>query len=329
MKPIRILSLMAVILLAGCSKPAAPPAAEGDAKPGAEESAAPKVSRDAKGNTVIAMDDEVQGDLGIQVTNPATLQLSAEAKGFGQVLDPAPLVSLLAELASARAACSASSNELSRLKSMEAQGNTSARAIQAAEAAALKDQLAAQSARDRLRLGWGNSLADAPNLPALVRALAALDAAIVRIDLAAGDAMQSPAGARIKTLSGDSADAEVLGPAPNVDPQFQGRGYLFRVQPNSARLSPGQAVTGCLKVPGEPRTGVVIPRDAVVRTEGAGWVYVLDKQASESFTRVQVALDCPLDAGWFVAQGVSPGDYVVVKGAQQLLSIERKGPEGD
>jgi multidrug efflux pump subunit AcrA (membrane-fusion protein) len=108
---------------------------------------------------------------------------------------------------------------------------------------------------------------------------------------------------------------------------MQGQGFLFLVNPNATRLVPGQALVGYLQVPGEPVAGVVVPREAVVRTEGAAWVYVLDQAGAEAFARTEIPLDHPTDAGWFVPQGVSAGDYIVVKGAQQLLSIERRPAE--
>lgn len=318
-------SLAIAALLAGCSKPEPSPASGSEAKPAQEEANEPKVSRDAQGNAVIAMDDEVQGDLGIQVTNPPALQFAPELKGFGLVLDPAPLSALLTELASANAAYSASSNELSRLKTLEAQGNSSARAIQAAEAAALRDQLAVQSALDRLRLGWGKTLAESCDLPVLAQSLASLEAVLVRVEVPVGQPLPATAEARIVGLSDETASGKFVGLAPSVDSQYQGRGMLFLVQPNHAQFQPDQAITGYLKVSGQPQAGVVIPRDAVVRTEGAGWVYVLDSKTSEAFTRIQVPLDRPLPSGWFVSQGIAAGDYVVVKGAQELLSIELKG----
>ena len=144
----------------------------------------------------------------------------------------------------------------------------------------------------------------------------------MRIDLPVGDTLKAqPTGARIATLSGQSAEAEFLEPAPSVDPQMQGRGFIFLLKPNSLRLTAGESVVGYIKIPGEPLAGVIIPRDAVVRTEGAGWVYVLNS-AGDAFTRVEVALDRPAEAGWFVTKGVAAGEYVVVVGAQQLLSLE-------
>jgi hypothetical protein len=150
---------------------------------------------------------------------------------------------------------------------------------------------------------------------------------LVRVDLPVGETLESPAGARIVTATGGSAEAEFLDAASGVDPQMQGRGFFFLMKPNSLRLLSDQAVTAYLKVPGEPLAGAIVPRDAVVRTEGAGWVYVLNS-GGESFTRIEVALDHPLETGFFVTTGVTAGDHVVTTGAQQLLSEELKGKGG-
>jgi hypothetical protein len=308
---------------------ASPSARAAEAKPAEEEAAGPRVTRDAKGNAVITLNDETQGNMGIQVTNPARMQLSPEVKGYGRVLDPAPLATLATDLASAEAGRVASSNELARLKTLEGQGNASARALQAAEAAALRDALAVQAARDRLALSWGKAVAGRQDAPGFIQSLTSLETVLARIDLPMGQDLKLPAGARIVGSSGQAAEAECLGPAPTVDPQMQGRGFLVRVKSNASRLLPGEAVVGYLKVPGEPLEGVVIPREAVVRSEGAGWVYVLDKPGGKSFIRTQVALDHPTEAGWLVTQGVTAKDRVVVNGAQELLSTELKGAGGE
>jgi hypothetical protein len=137
-----------------------------------------------------------------------------------------------------------------------------------------------------------------------------------------------PGGARIATLSGLLADAQFLGPASSVDPQTQGRGFIFLIKSSASRFFPGEAVTGHLKVAGEPLAGVIIPREAVIRTEGAGWIYVLDG-SGEAYTRTEIALDHPTETGWFMARGVTANDHVVVTGAQQLLSLELKGKGGE
>ena len=309
---------------------ASPPPAEHAAAPAPadKEAAGPQVSRDTNGNAVITLSSKTQKDLGILLKSPSTFQMSPELKGYGRVLDPAPLVALVTELASAQAAYTASSGEVARLKTLEGQGNASARAVQTAEAAASRDWAAIQSARERLTLSWGKVVADQKDLPAFFHNLSSLEAALVRIDLPIGEALKEPPTvARIANLSGASAEAAFLERAPSVDPQMQGQGFLFLLKPNSLRLTAGEAVVGYLKTPGEPLAGIIIPREAVVRTEGAGWVYVL-YSAGDSFTRIEVSLDHPTEAGWFVTKGVSADEYVVVTGAQQLLSIELKGAGG-
>ena len=293
-------------------------------KPAGEEGEKTKVTRDETGRVVVHMDDETQGNIGILVAKPAAAQLSPEVKGYGRVLDPTPLAMLMTEQATARAAYVASSNELARLKILAAQGNAPERTMQTGEAVALRDQLAIQSARDRLALSWGKSIAEQSDLSAFVQLLTSQSALLARIDLPLGETLASPpTGGRLVTLADASLEAELLGAAPNVDPLTQGRGFLFLAKPKASQLLPGEALTGFLKIPGEPLAGVLIPRAAVVRTEGSGWVYRLEG-GSESFTRIQVALEHPNEVGWFVTTGVSTNDYLVVTGAQVLLSEELK-----
>ena len=310
---------------------AAKPAAQAASaeKPASDEPEPPHATRDADGRVIITMDDEIQGNMGILVAQPTAIQLAPEVKGYGRVLDPAPLAALLSELASAQVAATATSHELTRLKMLEGQGNASARALQTAEAAAMRDQLAVQSARDRLALSSGKAIADQKDLMAFVQSLTSQDAALVRIDLPAGESMESlPGGARVFTVSGQSVNAGFLGAAAGIDPQLQGRGFVYLVKPNALPLLAGQAVTGFLKVAGAQLSGVIVPREAVIRTEGAGWVYILNK-GGDVFTRTEIPLDRPVEAGWFVTKGVTENDYVVGTGAQQLLSIELKGQGGE
>ncbi len=76
----------------------------------------------------------------------------------------------------------------------------------------------------------------------------------------------------------------------------------------------------------------MIPRAAVVRSEGRAWAYV--RLGEQRFTRRVVTVDTPTERGWFVTSGFAPGDRIVVDGAQTLLSEELKsqiqiGDEGE
>lgn len=310
-------------LLAGCSPPGKDAPAR-DAAAAATPEPESRVQHGTNGEVFLSLDAATQKIMGLQTTSLADAQLSPEIKGYGHVLDPSPLVMLVTDLTTAEAQSAASAAELKRVKTLAAQDNASQRALQSAEAAAVRDLALSASARARLISGWG-AIAQRDDLPAFVQSLASLDKALVQIDVPADESTNMPAGARIVTLaqSGNPIPAKFLGPTTLVDPQMQGRGFLFLVSSNASRLLPGAAVTGFLELPGEPQTGVAVPRDAVVRLNGMTWIYV--QRGDDRFQREKVELGRPVDNGWFVSKGLRAGDLVVTTGAQELLSEELKG----
>ena len=299
--------------------------ADAAAPKSAEEAEGPKLTRDADGNVVIEISQKARDAMGIKATKPADAQIAPELKGFGRVVDPNPMSAIRTDFETAQAAYVASSNELARLQVLQLQGNGSARALQAAEAAAARDRLAIQAVRDRAVVSWGPTLAKLPALPDFIRSLAAGDSVLVRVDLPAGVSVPSrPEKARITTLGGQTANARFFGNAGPVDPRWQGQPFLFLIKPpDTFKAVPGEAVTAYLELPGEPLRGIIIPREAVVRAEGEGWIYI-QLSNNEGFKRVEVSLEHPVDAGYFVNRGVTAEDKVVVTGAQQLLSTELK-----
>jgi hypothetical protein len=240
------------------------------------------------------------------------------------VLDPTPLVEMVNELIAAEIATNVTAREYARQKTLSAQNNASVRAFEAAEAAAQHDQVALQIVRDHLTLAWGNMLAAQSDLKALVQKLITRQMLLVRVDLPAGETMaEPPTGARVVTLSGANGEAKLLGAAVTMDAENQGQGFIFSIEPNILSLSPGQAVIAWLQTHGQPLEGVIIPREAVVRTEGYGWIYEMNA-GGESFTRKKIALDRPAEGGWFSTGILKTDDHIVVVGAQTLLSQELK-----
>jgi len=291
-------------------------------KPIAAES---RVSRNAAGESVLTLTEEGQQRLGLKTAPLAAAQLAPEVKAFGKVLDPAALATVAAESASAHAAAEASQKEFTRLKALVEQNNASARALEAAEAAAQRDEALAGAVRVRLVTSWGKAIAGREDLRAFVKSLAAGERALVRLDLRAGEVLKNePTGARVFVLADDNSpvEAEFLGTAPNVDAQTQGQGFLFLVAAHALSFKPGGAVIGFLNVGGDAQSGVLIPRGAVLRFNGQPWIYL--QTGEQTFTRREVTLDRPLAEGWFTTRGVTAGDAVVVAGAQMLLSEEQK-----
>lgn len=327
--PLVFLAAVLAAVFTGCSQQSKEqPAAAAPAEKSAEPES--RVKHGTNGEVIITLDAATQKLMGLETSALAPAKLSPEIKGYGRVLDFSPLASVVADLTTARAASEASQAELKRLKALAAQNNASERALQTAEAAATRDQAQVESARLRLLAGWGSAIAGRQDLPAFVQSLGSLGSALVEIDLPGGEpAPAMPAGARLLTLADESAlaRAQLIGPAPAVDPQMQGRGFLFLVEPNASRLAPGAAVTGFLSMPGETQSGVAVPRNAVIRFNGTTWVY--RQTADETFERVEVALESPLENGWFVREDLKPEEKVVTVGAQQLLSEELKGKAGE
>jgi hypothetical protein len=284
-----------------------------------------RVKSGANGETILTLEREDQARIALRAELLRPAKFPRELRGFARAMDPSPLVALAAELASAQAALAASEKEFVRVKRLNEQANASDRALQAVEATARHDQIAVESIRLRLVSGWGAAIAEQPDLAVFVRSLASLESALVRIDLPAGQMPKgAPAGARIVLASAEGLpiSAQWLGPAPNVDPQIQGQGFLFLVKTNSLRLAPGSAASGYIQFEGEAVSGCIVPDSAVVRHAGSGWVYL--QTGEDTFTRREIALDHRLEEGWFVSTGVAANQRVVVQAAQVLLSEEQK-----
>lgn len=262
--------------------------------------------------------------------NPRPLQILAEVKAYGRVLDPMPLTNLVLEIDSAQATLDASAKEYARATTLFADNqNASARALESATAAMKRDRALRDAARARLLAGWGKSLAERDDLPALLKGLTALESALVRLDLPPDQSLSStPIRARLVSLSDEnrSAQADFLGPAPSTEGQTQGTGLLFLLRRNALEIALGAAVTGFIKVRGDPLQGVEVPGSAVARHERRAWVYVQTSKAR--FTRKPILLEHASGDGWFVSEGVGPSDRIVVSGAQVLLSEEFKSQIG-
>jgi len=267
--------------------------------------------------------------LGIVLTKPTETTVLPEVQAFGRVLDTTTLVTLIAELETARAASVASDKELERVQKLFAGGgNASAQALETAEANSSRDRAAVSSAQARLLATWGRDIGN--DLVSISQALAE-NAALVRLDVLPGeDVSAAPKTARL-TLSGSSSmfAADVLGTAPVADPQIQGSGFLLLLRGHP--LPAGAALRGTLPGLGEAAKVLVVPRSTIVYHQGSAWVFVLGEE--DIFERKLVSLGRSIgDNDVVITQGLEPEAQIVTTGAQQLLAAELQAggaPEED
>jgi hypothetical protein len=117
---------------------------------------------------------------------------------------------------------------------------------------------------------------------------------------------------------GKRREASFVSLFPRADPRIQGVGLLYRTSAH-AGLAPGTNLVACLSV-AKKTIGVVVPSSAIVRAEGKSWVY--QETAPGRFVRRSVETIQQDGKGFFVREGLSPGEEVVARGAQILLSEE-------
>jgi hypothetical protein len=279
---------------------------------------APQLKHDATGEMVITLNAEMQEHLGLKMAAPAVAQWQPEARGYGRVIDPAALTAAIADLESARTAAEASGKEFKRLKNLSEE-NISAKNLESARATATHDKLAFESTLAKFAQDWGQSLADGDDREKILSEVVNGTAGLVRIDLPAGETLpEPPASARIIALTDETKPVEgaPCSATTGVNPQTQSQSFFFLVK--NRPLTLGSAVTGYLKMSGEPSNGVNVPSSAVLRYEGKNWVYV--QTGNGEFARREIPLDRPVENGWFVSGDLT--NRIVVTGAQTILSAE-------
>ena len=282
-----------------------------------------RVERDTNGGPVLKLDEQTEKLLGLQTVIPAPGSVSKELTAPARVLDGAGLAAQLNELRSAQTAFTAARADFDRKKKLFENGNNStASAVEQAEALVKQQELLVETTRDRIAAMWGGAVAGRDDLPDFARRLLTRELALVRVDLLASDTLATaPRTVRLLRLDGEAVStAIVLGAAPVTDSTVAGQSLLCLIQTNTASLVPGSMLLARIET-GATERGTVLPRTAVVRHAGFGWAYV--QTAPHIFSRRMVSLDHPHPDGWLVSgEWTQP---VLITGAQSLLSEELKG----
>ncbi len=156
--------------------------------------------------------------------------------------------------------------------------------------------------------------------------VASFERLIARVELPLGETWDAMAGAQPRIgvigVARPVVAAKLVGRAARVGADTRGETWLLAVRNEQGTLRPGTPVVAHLPQAGEPLHGVLIPERAIVRYGGLTWVFVRTDKAT--YERRDVPLHSPTPDGWFVTEGVTPGEMIVVTGAQALLSEQLK-----
>lgn len=272
---------------------------------------------------VIAIDADTQRRLGIVVAPLTSSSDAATLDGFAKGLDAAPLAAIIAEIDTAEAAAATSTAEARRLEALYRQDvSASRRSVEAARAQAQGDMARVRLAQQRIGIEFGPGLLrlGITQVRLLAGAIAHGEAALVRIDIPSANLAP---GTTVSVAAGPATSmVRVLGPAGAADARLQSAGVLAVLRGPIARQSlTGRVLTARIAA-GPARTGLLVPRDAIVRFQGQMWVY---RQTAKGFFRVALSDPVSVPDGWLIRDGLGLGDHIAVRGGAGLLAIDLGG----
>jgi hypothetical protein len=266
-----------------------------------------------------ALNNEQQRAVGIVVAHPLPARAPERIEAIGLVLDETTLIADIGDANASSAAERSASAELNRLHGLYNGGaGASLRMLEAAQAEQARAQAQAEIAAARLAQHWGGQ----KNLDALRRGHGLL----LRADLPGRHTLGGTPARAVLDVDGIEVPGRVIGTLRQTT-ELQSVGLLIDVPNAPPGLGPGARIPVALLT--EQRTGLLLPRDALLYDENGAYVYKqLSKNAAEKarYAPVKVTLLLPFGDGWLV-KGVDDDDNIVVHGAGVLWSLQGVGAQ--
>ena len=325
-----LFTLLTLTLLGGCKNPFN----KDDENRQAQAKKGPAQVSTENGQTVLTLDSPTQTRLGLEVATLTATTTRAQATFPAVVLSVQDLttsrntyIAAQTQVQKAHVEAEVAHKEYTRLKTLfEENQNISEKSLQAAEATLRANEADVRAGEQQLTLQesvarqeWGSVASKwaVEGSPELQRILDQTEV-LVQMTLPSGTSYGAPRTISLEIPGGTRTEANFVSTFPRVDPRIQGMSFLYlaHAQPG---LTPGVNLLAHLSV-GNPMKGLIVPTSAIVWSEGKAWVY--QQTAADRFTRRAVPTDIAVERGFFATNGFSPGDKLVTRGAQALLSEE-------
>ena len=292
------------------------------------------------GQSVIKLTAETQKLSGIETLTLKSASHHAEFTAYGKAINIQPLLALrnryllaLTERSSAKAKFKQAEQNIGRQQDLYRQGVSSKRTLQEHQAQwqSYKAQADATDFQgkaiiDEAQLNWGKELtewalsSDSEKLGAFLSGRQTL----LQITLPANKHLPDSIQTIYIEVSGNRSKAhkaELISVAARTDTAAQGESYYF--QTGDKNIITGMNVTAWIPEQNKQMTGVIIPKSALVWYMNQALVYL--KTAEETFSRRTIDHYSASADGYFIPDAIKPGEQIVTKGAQMLLSEELRG----
>ncbi len=312
----------------------------------ADEDDLPKQAKASGSGPMVILDENKQGLAGLKMMVVSAAQQHAEFTAVGKVVSIQPLLALReryltaqAELEGAKAKRKLVSLSLSRQKALFKHGIAPKRSLQDHEAQGIAEQASVAAIEAKLtaivneaRLNWGKPLAEMAlsAKSAKLKEFIAGEKQLLQITLPGNRRLAIDQEFIQVEPSGNRSKAQVatfISHAALTDNAQQGASFFFQADATGASI--GSKVTAWVRDDGNGRIGVVLPESSLVWYLDQVCVYI--KTAKESFSRRTLQDFSPAVGGYFVSEGITAGEEIVITGGQMLLSEELKNqvPEED
>jgi hypothetical protein len=278
---------------------------------------------DADASAGISLSADQTKSLGIQTAPARAAHYIQGVSGFGVVTALDAIAQTDADFTTAAAAAAQSQAAAARAQGLATGDNAavSREVVETAQSKAAADQAALALARRKTDAAFGMNAPwrDPAARQAIMARLASGQTLLVRVTFPLGAiAGEAPQNLRVSRLGAgtQSWTAARVWDAP-ADPAVPGRSVFALL--DGSDLAQGERVTATIPV-GAALSGVTVPADALILGESEASVYLQTKP--NTYLRTKIDISRPMNNGYFVTSGVTPGQQVVTSGAGLLYAHE-------
>ena len=334
--------LLSLALLPGCGKQqpaanAAKAAPEEKSAAADKKGAAGDEKKDAAGDKEEKKDEKEEGGagevkltpeevekLGIATTAAASVKYVPAKQGFGVVLGHDAIAQTVADVATAQAGLRLSQAALARIARLDGTaGAQSAEAHESAARQAAVDAAALRLAESKLSAMFGQRPPwaghdDSKLLAELAEGRAKLLRVTFPLGVVTGAAPSSLRTSRLDAATvGERWTARPVWDAP-FDSGIPGRSFFAVLQHTDVGEGERVLIWAAGDNSEHAESGILVPPSAILVIDGKYWCFV--EREPGVFSRAPIDISQPMADGYFVKDGIKPGDPIVTSAAGLLLA---------